>query len=220
MQINIISDPVCPWCYVGKKKFEKALEIFRAQHPGEEVEFTWRPFQLDPTLPKEGIDRKAYYKRKFGDNPQVKKTGEMLTEMGKDLGIHFAFDKIERSPNTLDAHRLIRWAGSAGCQDEVVAAIFSAYFEEARNIGETDVLVEIAEKNGMDGKLVRDLLEQDTDTDLVQKDVMLAGEMGISGVPTFIIDQRFPISGAQEPDTILHFLNKALEVRAKEALQK
>jgi predicted DsbA family dithiol-disulfide isomerase len=218
MQINIISDPVCPWCYVGKKKFEKALDIFRAQHPGEEVTFAWRPFQLDPTLPKEGVDRKAYYRRKFGDSPQIKKTGEMLTQMGKDLGISFAFDKIERSPNTLDAHRLIRWAGSAGCQDKIVAAIFAAYFEEARNIGETDVLVDIADKNGMDGNLVRDLLEQETDTDLVQKDVRLAGEMGISGVPTFIIDQKFPISGAQEPDTILHFLNKALEVKAKEAL--
>lgn len=219
MHINIVSDTVCPWCYVGKKKFERALSLFRADHPDEEITFTWRPFQLDPDLPKEGIDRKIHYKRKFGDNPEVRKVGERLTEMGKDLGINFAFDQIKRSPNTIDSHRLIRWAQSAGCQDDVVASLFKAYFEDGKNIGDHDVLIDVARDNGMDADLVADLLAKGADEDLVHKEDRLAREMGISGVPTFIVDQRFPIQGAQEPETILHFLNRALDVAKKEELE-
>ncbi|TNE41733.1 MAG: DsbA family oxidoreductase [Alphaproteobacteria bacterium] len=218
MHINIISDTVCPWCYLGKAKFERALEAFRAEHPEEDVTVTWRPFQLDPSLPKQGVDRKAYYRAKFGDNPQVRATGERIRDMGSALGITFNFDDIKISPNTLDSHRLIRWAQSADCQDAVVTALFKAYFEEGRNIGDPEVLAEIAQANGMDGDLVTELLSQNADEDLVRKDDMLAREMGVSGVPVFIIDQRFPIQGAQEPDTILHFLNRALDVRKKEEL--
>lgn len=218
MHINIISDTVCPWCYLGKAKFERALEAFRLEHPDEEVTVTWRPFQLDPSLPKQGVDRKAYYRAKFGNNPQVRATGERIRDMGSALGITFNFDDIEISPNTLDSHRLIRWAQSAGCQDQVVSALFKAYFEDGRNIGDPKVLAEIARANGMDAELVTELLSEEVDEDLVRKDDMLAREMGVSGVPVFIIDQRFPIQGAQEPDTILHFLNRALDVRKKEEL--
>jgi predicted DsbA family dithiol-disulfide isomerase len=163
MRIDIISDTVCPWCYVGKRKLERALELFLEQNPKVPVEIEWRPFQLDPTTPKEGVDRREHIKRKFGEGPQIKAVGERIAQMGAEEGIAFAFDKIERSPNTLDSHRLIHWSGGAGCQDTVVTALFKAYFEEGRDIGDRQVLVDVAQKAGMDGDLVKELLERDAD---------------------------------------------------------
>ena len=216
MQIDIISDTVCPWCYIGKRKFERALELFSEQNPDVAIKIDWRPFQLDPTTPKAGVDRREHIRRKFGDGPQIKAVGERITQMGAEEGIAFAFDKIERSPNTLDSHRLIHWASSANCQDQVVEALFKAYFEDARDIGDRQTLVQIAQDAGMDADLVKDLLERDADLDLISNEDLQAREMGISGVPTFIIDGKYPVSGAQDPTTLLHFLNRAHELGQKQ----
>lgn len=216
MQIDIISDTVCPWCYIGKRKFERALELFRGQNPGVEIEVCWRPFQLDPTTPREGVDRREHIRKKFGEGPGVKAAGQRITQVGAEEGITFVFDKIERSPNTLDSHRLIHWAGSAGCQDQVVEALFNAYFEEARDIGNPEVLIEIATSAGMETDLVQELLNGDADLDLVAKEDLQAREMGIGGVPTFIVDSKYPVSGAQEPDTLLHFFTRAYEIAQKQ----
>ena len=132
MQIDIVSDTVCPWCFIGKKRLERAMSL----RPGVSFDVHWRPYRLDPTIPKEGVDRRAYLKAKFGDSPRTQSMGDVIRAEGSGEGIQFAFEKIERSPNTLDSHRLIRWAGSAAIQNEIVERLFNAYFCEGRNIGE------------------------------------------------------------------------------------
>lgn len=216
MHIDIISDTICPWCYIGKRQFERALGLFYDQVDDCEIDVTWRPFQLDPSTPKEGVDRKTYLAKKFGSGPQVKAAYQRIVDMGTETGIPFAFEKIAKTPNTLDSHRLIRWAGSSGCQDAVVNALFKAYFEDGKDIGDIDVLTSIAAETGMDAELVNRLFHEGADLDLIGKDDMLAREMGIQGVPTFIVDSKFPIGGAQDPNTILWFLMKARE-KAMEA---
>ncbi len=213
MKIDIVSDTICPWCYVGKRKLEQALIQFKEQYPKEPLDVKWRPFQLDPSIPAKGVDRKAYLTRKFGTDGNSKQIYQAILEAGKGEGIEFAFDEIEVTPNTINSHRLIRWAASAGVQHEVVGLLFAAYFEHGRDIGDTGVLEEIAEQAGMDRNLVGDLLANETDCDLIQKDDMLAREMGISGVPTFLIDGKMAISGAQEAATLLKGFSRVMESR-------
>lgn len=198
--IDVVSDVMCPWCYIGKRRLEEALE--RTSHT---LEVHWRPFQLDGTLPPEGKDRKLYLKEKFGSAEQAKQIYANVSDAGTVESIPFAFDKIRVSPNTLDAHRLIRWAGGAGpeLQDRIVESLFQAYFVYGENIGEHDVLVRIAEDAGMDGELVAELLAGDADRDLVRKEIELAHRMGVTGVPTFIVDNTYALIGAQPADQIL-----------------
>jgi predicted DsbA family dithiol-disulfide isomerase len=205
MQIDVVSDTVCPWCFIGKRRLGRALLL----RPDISFDVHWRAYRLDPTIPREGVDRKAYMKAKFGDSPRTAAMGDALREAGQAEDIAFAFDKIERRPDTLDSHRLIRWSSSTGKQNDVVEKLFSAYFEEGRDIGDTKVLVSVAADAGMDSELIAQLLSTDDDREVIEREDMLAHRMGISGVPTFIFDNKFAISGAQEPEMIVQVIDKA-----------
>jgi len=206
LTIDIVSDVVCPWCYVGKKRLEAALR----QMPVRKIAIFWRPFQLDPTIPKEGIPRRTYLERKFGSLEKIAQLHAPLIEIGKAEGIPFAFDKITRSPNTLDAHRLIRWAHEAGKQNEMVSRLFALYFTEGGDIGNREVLLKAAVEVGLDGALVAQLLATEADLDPVIAEINGAGKMGITGVPTFIFASRFAISGAHPPETLKKAIQQSL----------
>jgi len=205
MQIDIVSDTVCPWCFIGKRRIERAMAL----RPDVKFDVVWRPYRLDPSIPREGVDRRAYLKAKFGDSPRTSAMGEAIRSEGESEGIAFAFDKIARSPNTLDSHRLIRWSANAGKQDQIVERLFQAYFIEGQDIGNSAVLSEVAAKAGMDGALVARLLAGDADLESVEREAGLANEMGITGVPTFIFDSKFMISGAREAELLVRVIDKA-----------
>lgn len=211
MQLDIVSDTVCPWCYIGKKRLDEALQI----HGGEGISLVWRPFQLDASIPEGGVDRKAYMEKKFGTE-KARTAGNTIREFGEAVGIDFRFEKIERSPNTLDSHRLIRWAGTAGCQNEMVDILFRRYFEDGEDIGSHDVLADAATEAGMDADIVRDLLLKDADKELIRQEDMLARQMGISGVPSFVVNSKWVMVGAQEPETLVRMFNKLLAREAEE----
>jgi predicted DsbA family dithiol-disulfide isomerase len=210
MQIDIVSDTVCPWCFIGKRRIGRAM----AMRPDVKFDLFWRPYRLDPTIPREGVDRRAYLKAKFGDSPRSSAMGEAIRNEGASEGISFAFDKIAKSPNTLNSHRLTRWSLSAGVQDAVVERLFQAYFIDGRDIGDTAVLAAVASEAGMDGELVSALLAGDADLESVEREAGLANEMGITGVPTFIFDSKFMISGAREPELLVRVIDRALEAEA------
>lgn len=207
MQIDIVSDTVCPWCFIGKRRIERAMAL----RPDVTFDVFWRPYRLDPTIPREGVDRRAYLKAKFGDTPRSSAMGEAIRSEGAGEGIEFAFDKIAKSPNTLDSHRLVRWSASAGVQDEVVERLFRAYFIDVRDIGDAAVLASVADDAGMDGELVASLLASDADLESVEREAGLANEMGITGVPTFIFDSKLMISGAREAELLVRVIDKACE---------
>jgi predicted DsbA family dithiol-disulfide isomerase len=211
MQIDIVSDTVCPWCFIGKRRLEKALAL----RPDMEFDIRWRAYRLDPTIPPEGVDRKQYMQAKFGNNPNRQAMQDALKQAGDSEGIAFAFDKIARSPNTLDSHRLIRWSASAGVQNEVVERLFEAYFEEGRDIGNADVLIEIASDAGMDSATVADLLEQGADREIIEKEDVMAHRLGITGVPTFIFQNKYLVSGAVDPEALLEIIDKVTALVAE-----
>src|SRR5271166_6556704 len=155
LTIDVVSDVVCPWCYLGEKRLAAALA-----EDSEPVVVRWRPYQLDPTIPEGGLDRTQYMERKFGRDGRLKAIHDNLVRLGAEVGLPFAFDRIRRAPNTLDAHRLIRWAASAGAQAKVVDRLFRAYFVEGRDIGDRSVLVEIASECGLDADIVEKLLAE------------------------------------------------------------
>lgn len=208
MQIDIVSDTVCPWCFIGKRRIGRAM----AMRPDVKFDVFWRPYRLDPTIPREGVDRRAYLKAKFGDSPRTSAIGDAIRSEGASEGIAFAFDKIAKSPNTLDSHRLVRWAAGAGKQDEIVERLFKAYFIDGQDIGAASVLSAIASEAGMDGDLVGALLSGESDLESVEREAGLANEMGITGVPTFIFDSKYMISGAREPELLVRIIDKALGV--------
>ncbi|MGE0004765.1 MAG: DsbA family oxidoreductase [Parvibaculaceae bacterium] len=203
--IDVVSDVVCPWCYVGKHRLERALAML----PDRKFAVFWRPFQLDPTIPREGMPRQAYLERKFG-RERLGDLHKPLIEIGKAEGIPFAFDRITRSPNTLDAHRLLRWAHEAGRQNEMADRLFALYFTEGADIGDRDVLTGAAGDVGLDAALVAQLLATGADLDPVIAEIDAARKMGIGGVPTFIFAARFALSGAHPAETI----RKAIEQSA------
>ncbi|HEY1632147.1 MAG TPA: DsbA family oxidoreductase [Rhizomicrobium sp.] len=213
MLIDVVSDTICPWCFIGKRRLARAL----IERPDMEFDVRWRAFRLDPTVPSEGVDRKAYLKAKFGDGDRPRAMSEAIREAGASEEIAFAFDRIATTPNTIDSHRLIRWAGGAGLQDEVVEGLFKAYFEDGRDIGNIDVLVEIADETGMDTALVADLLEDGADRELIEREDELAHRMGISGVPTFIFANKYAVSGAHDPETLLEIIDKVAKEQAEAA---
>ena len=205
MEIDVVSDVMCPWCFVGKRRLEKAM----AQRPDIEFDIRWRPFQLDPTIPPEGVDRKAYLQKKFGDAAG----GDMykaIVEAGNGENIPFAFSDIEFSPNTLNAHRLIKWAATAGVQDQVVEALFDAYFIKGANLTDNDCLVDIAEAAGMEREVIDKLLSGDADIELVQEEIALAQQMGVTGVPCFIFANRVVAMGAQDPERLVEAIDQAI----------
>jgi predicted DsbA family dithiol-disulfide isomerase len=212
MKIDVISDTICPWCFIGKRRLDRAL----AERPDLRVSIHWRPFQLDPSLPPGGVDRQQYLARKFGNSPAAKLTAQALRDAGEREGIAFNFGAIARTPNSLDSHRLIRWSATTGLQSDVVERLFSAYFVEGRDIGDHDTLAEIAGEAGMDSELVAGLLASDADRERVAREDSLARKMGIEGVPTFFFAGRFLLSGAEETSTLIAVIERIGRLAADE----
>ena len=191
--LDIHSDPICPWCYIGKARLDRALES-RPDHP---FEIRWHPFQLNPDMPREGMKRDEYMALKFGDAQGILDAHRPVIEAAEEAGVTLDLPAITRTPNTLDAHRLIHWAGLEGRQNAMVAALFRAYFREGRDIGDHDTLRALAGQAGLDTDLTARLLATDADTDLIIEADRMARARGISGVPFFIIDKSYAVSGAQ-----------------------
>ena len=204
LTIDVVSDVVCPWCYLGEKRLELAL-----REAPQAVAVRWRPYQLDPTIPDGGLDRAEYMARKFGASGRLQTVHDNLTRLGAEVGLPFAFDKIRRSPNTLDAHRLIRWADSAGVQAKVVDRLFKAYFVEGRDVGDRGVLIDVAQECGLDAELVEKLLSEGADIDLVREEIAQAQAIGVSGVPFFIFAGRLGVPGAQDPSVLVNAMAQA-----------
>ena len=208
--IDIVSDVVCPWCYLGKKRLEAALAA-----SGEKAELRWRPYQLDATIPPEGLDRKAYMEAKFGKGDRLKQAHDHLREKGAELGLAYDFDAIKRAPNTLDAHRVIRWALEAGVQDTVVTRLFALYFEEGRDISDRDLLATVCGEAGLDANVVRAALDTDQDAEAVRQEIVQAQKIGVTGVPFFIFAGRLALPGAQEASVMIEALKQGRAAAAK-----
>ncbi|MCC6002032.1 MAG: DsbA family oxidoreductase [Pararhodobacter sp.] len=194
--LDVFSDPICPWCYIGKAKLDAALES-RPDHP---FAIRWHPFMLNPDMPPGGMDRRAYLELKFGSQQHVVQTYLPVQQAAQDAGLPLDLSRITRTPATLDAHRLIHWAGLEGRQAAVVSALFRAYFAEGRDIGDADTLTDLARQAGMDGAVVATLLASDNDLAEVRARDAEIRERGLRGVPGFIIDSQYVLTGAQEPD--------------------
>jgi predicted DsbA family dithiol-disulfide isomerase len=205
LTIDVVSDVVCPWCYLGKRRLALAL----ARGDGGAVAVRWRPYQLDPTIPAGGMDRRAYLRQKFRDDKRLDEVHARLTALGAEVGVAYRFDAISRAPSTLDAHRLIRWASVGGAQDTVVERLFRLYFEEGRDIGERALLIEVARECGMDADIVGKLYAEDDDVDLVQAEIAQAQAIGVTGVPYFIFASRFGVPGAQDTEVLAKAIAQA-----------
>jgi predicted DsbA family dithiol-disulfide isomerase len=213
MQIDVISDTVCPWCFIGKRRLQRAMDA----RPSIDFDVKWRPYQLDATVPREGMDRQVYMRMKFGDDPmKIVEMHKLIAAEGEKEGIAFDFAAITRRPNTLDSHRLIRWAEAAGVQDEVVERLFIAYFENGEDIGDVRVLADIADICGMDGIEVAQMLESDTDLNLVTREDQIAREMGVTGVPAMIFGNKLAVSGAREPEVLASVIDRVTEMTSGE----
>lgn len=205
--LDIISDPICPWCYIGKERLDRALEA-RPQHP---FNLRWRPYQLNPNMPPEGMERQAYLDQKFGGRANADQVYGQIAEVAEDTGLAIDFGAIPRTPNTLDAHRLIHWAGVEGRQTLVVNQLFVRYFERQQDISDLEILCEVAETVGMDGKVVARLLESDADVDETLKREAEARKLGVTGVPTFLVAERIAVPGAQSTAKWLEVIDEILE---------
>ena len=213
--IDVVSDMVCPWCYLGKARLDLALAEILDE---VSVDVNWRPYRLNPDYPPEGVDQKAELEKKLGGKEKVEQAHEMLTQLGKEVGINFDFDAIKVGPNTLDAHRLSLWAHAEGreFQDKVTTALFKANFEEGRNIGDHEVLADIAEQAGMNREVVTRLLASDADKDTIVAEIDAAQQMGVAGVPFFILDQKYAVSGAQSKEVLINALRDIARLKLEE----
>ena len=196
MRIDVVSDVICPWCFIGKRRLARALE----QRAEVGAEIVWHPFQLNPDMPPEGMARERYIAAKFGGGQHADRIYRNVTEVGATVGIPFHFDRIKVTPNTRDAHRLIRHAGETGSAEPVVEGLFKAYFIDGRNIGDRATLAEISDEAGLDGDIAMRLLEGSEGAEQVLADDMSARRIGINAVPCFIFERKYVVSGAQEPE--------------------
>ena len=205
MRIDVYSDTICPWCFIGKRRLEAALAL----RPEVPVEMHWRPFQLNPEMPRAGIARDTYLAAKFGGSQRARQIYDMIREAGEGAGIAFNFAGIGHTPNTLDSHRVIRFAQARGDADPVVENLFRAYFLYQVDIGERERLVEIGSSSGLDGDELARYLDSDDDMDTVKSEDLRARRMGIDGVPCFIVNERWAIAGAQEPEAFMPLFDLA-----------
>jgi predicted DsbA family dithiol-disulfide isomerase len=212
MQIEIYSDVVCPWCFIGKRRLEQALATAGY---AREAHIAWRPFELNPTMPKEGMDRRVYLDAKFGGAAARRAIEDRVAKAGETDGIVFAFDRIERTPNTFDAHRLIWFAGQQGCQDEVAEALFYSYFTKGRGIGNLESRVEIGSGCGLNREEVERFLSSDLAVQDVRAEEAIGHRLGIRGVPYFILNGSISISGAQPPDIFVSAFQQAEDTVVK-----
>lgn len=214
MTVDVISDVVCPWCFIGMKRLDRALALV-----GDlDVSVRWRPYQLDPTIPRAGLPRREYMLAKFGSAEKLRAIHDHVAGIGEAEGIRFNFDSMKTAANTLDAHRLIRWAGSPkspqGTQTRMVRRLFELNFEEGRDIGDRAVLVELAGELGMDAPLVETLLASNADEESLRAEIDSAAQMGITGVPSFILESRYALVGAQDAEALADALRQVAAAKA------
>jgi predicted DsbA family dithiol-disulfide isomerase len=195
--IDVVSDVICPWCFLGKRRLDAAL----ARLDDLDVFVRWRPFMLDPTIPPEGLDRQDYMLAKFGPE-RLKTIHDPLIAAGEELGVPYDFEAITRTPNTLDAHRLIRWSHTVERQHETAERLFMAYWSEGHDVGDRDVLARCAGDVGINAAQIRELLDSDQDVLETRAEIQHATDIGVTGVPTFILAQSYALVGAQSPEVL------------------
>jgi predicted DsbA family dithiol-disulfide isomerase len=205
MRLDIYSDTICPWCFVGKRRLERAL----AMRSPADLTIQWRAFQLNPGMPAEGMDRREYLEVKFGGSDRASRIYDAVRAAGESEGIDFAFERIERTPNTFDSHRLLRLAHGSGQQAELLEALFQAYFSRGADIGNRRVLLDCAERAGLDVGAAERFLANGAEAESTLAEDRLARRQGINGVPCFIFNGRFALSGAQPPEALTQLLDLA-----------
>jgi predicted DsbA family dithiol-disulfide isomerase len=211
--VDVVSDVVCPWCYIGQKRLDAAV----ATVPEVDVTVRWRPYQLDPTIPPQGRDRQEYMLGKFGSEERIREIHARIEPLGAAEGIAFDFGAIKVAPNTLDAHRLIRWAANdrPEVQSLLVRRLFAAFFEEGRDIGDHSVLVEAAGSAGLDAAVVEAMLATDADRAEVAGEIETAARMGITGVPCFLLERRYAVMGAQDAATLADAIRQVAAAKSR-----
>ena len=205
LAVEVVFDLVCPWCYLGIRRLFQTLQ----RRPDLLVEIVWRPFLLSPDMPRAGMSHADYILRKFGGEERARRLYGSITDLGRAEGVLFRFDRIQRTPSSVDAHRLVRWAGRAGCADEMVEALFAAHFGDGIDIGDVAVLTTIAAACGLNPLAARAFLLSEQDVDCVHSDNLRAHRLGINGVPCIVVAGRHAIAGAQEPEVIERLLDVA-----------
>ena len=209
MRIDIFSDPICPWCYIGKRRLEQALASYH--NPLKDLEIVWRAFQLNPDMPEEGMDRQIYLTNKFGGEERARQIYQNIKQVGEAVELDFQFDAIRHTPSTIKSHRLIRLAHGMGKQNDFTEELFKAYFLEGQNIEDNEVLLKIATEAGMEKESTTDFLASDRlKLEVIEEDKQ-ARAVGLNGVPCFIVDNKFVLSGAQEPQSIQQVFDLALQ---------
>ena len=209
ISIDVVSDVVCPWCYVGKRRLEAALRDWAAQHPDIKAEVYWHTFMLNPDMPPEGVDRQAYLDQKFGG--RAHEVYDRVKAAGHEVGLNFAFERIARQPNTVVAHSLVAASEPGEAQSRMVEALFEAYFMAGRDLTEASELMDVAEAAGMHRAQAEALLQNAALHSQTIESDQAAREMGVTGVPFFIFNRRVGLSGAHEPDVLLRAMAQSLE---------
>ena len=209
-RIDVISDVICPWCYIGKRQLERALDLLEKQH----LSFTvaWHPFQLNPDMPREGVDRAQYRLEKFGSAERSRQLDERITEAAANVGLEFHLERLTRTPNTLNAHRVIRLAGQRSVQDSVVEALFEGYFGNGADIGDAQVLADLAGKGGLAREEVADMLSSDAGLQEVIGADRMARNCGIQGVPSFALQGHVLFSGAMPAEEMAQAFRRAWDI--------
>jgi predicted DsbA family dithiol-disulfide isomerase len=216
MHVQVIFDPGCPWCYIGKRQLERALAL----RPMVRAKLKWWPFLLNPDLPPEGIDRTTYLIRKFGSEARVGRVHMAIADVGQSVEIDFAFERIRRTPNTVNAHRLVRFAEMYGCVDRTVEALFYNHFVRGRDIGDTRVLIQIGVELDLDGRLLRTYLRSDADLAVIYSENARAHRLGINGVPAFVFESSLVTCGAQDSTVLARMLDVAREAQPEAAISR
>jgi predicted DsbA family dithiol-disulfide isomerase len=204
VRIDVVSDVVCPWCFIGKHRLEKALAL----RPDIPVEVHWRPYFLNDWIPREGISREQYLTTKFGSPERYKGIAQRVTAAAAEEGLVYASDKMTRQPNTLDCHRLIRWAEGIGKAADMKQRLMDLYFTEGADLTNHAVLVQAATDVGLDPEDVRAALASDQDVEQIEREAQSAKEAGIEGVPCFIFGDKFAVSGAQSPEYLAEAIDR------------
>ncbi|HWT08870.1 MAG TPA: DsbA family oxidoreductase [Roseomonas sp.] len=206
LQVEVVFDLVCPWCYLGTRRLRRALRA----RPDILVDIVWRPFLLNPDIPAAGLPRQEFLTRKFGGEERARRLHATIAELGLAEGVPFRFDRIRRMPSSLDAHRLVRFASREGLGEAMVDALFHGHFAEGADLGHMDTLMQLAMRVGLDGGSVHRFLESGADADAVHAENLRAHRLGINGVPCFVVAGRHAIAGAQEPEVLERLLDVAL----------
>jgi predicted DsbA family dithiol-disulfide isomerase len=206
LSIEVVHDLVCPWCYLGLRRLMRTLR----SRPDIAFDLVWRPFLLNPDMPRAGMTRADYVVRKFGGEERARRLYGSIAEIGRAEGVMFRFERIRRTPSSIDAHRMVRWASAAGCGSEMVEALFSAHFTDGRDIGDAQVLIAVASSIGLDPNDAHEFLFGDAEADTIHAENLRAHRLGINGVPCFVVGGRHAIAGAQEPEVIERLLDVAV----------